>query len=249
MKKTICLVIIASFVFGLGATRVLNAQEMLYTNNAVTTSASVSATSSVEGLEKISSPDQIRYFQVMKRIGDALFGIRKSTSTQRVEDKKPELNREEQNKLEKIDHPALINMFERIQKIGTALWGIKRKATSTPATPFIISPETAVCVAAAIDVKDKSLMARVTSAATELNVALAARSLCQQNAVKASTTPRDVLNGCVKDFNHAQKAIKDASKQTQKDAWTTYQNSLKACRPATSSPAIPMIEDGGNLFD
>lgn len=230
MKKIISLLIVAAFVFGLAAIPVVNAQEQERNVNLITSNET-------EGLEKISSPDQIKDFRIMKKIGNVLFGIRKATTTPRIAT----------STLEKIDHPGLLNLFERIQKIGTALWGIRKKATSTP---FIIAPEVSNCVAVAIDVKDKALMARVTAAATELNTALSIRSACQQSAVMASSTPREVLNSCVKTFNNTNKAIKEASKKVQKDSWSVYLESLKACRTAASSTSpVPMIEDGGNIFD
>ncbi len=279
MKKTIYAMIIVSFVLGLGAITVRaedgkdtpdydynTATPVMTTSEApvMTTAARATSTQSRENekFERIPSPEYIKFFEMIRKEGNTLFGIRRSTSTMRGEDKKSEVKGEEankiedkkteaknENKLEKIEHPALLNLFERIQKIGTALWGIKRKATSTPAMHYAFTPEVATCVATAIDVKDKALMVRVTSAATELNTALLTRSTCQQNTVKTASTTRDILNGCVKAFNEAQKTIRETSKQVQKESWTVYQDSVKACRPATSSPAIPMVEDGGNLFD
>jgi hypothetical protein len=218
MKKIISLLVIMVFVFGLTAA---------FAENNDTTAANT------QELEKIPSPEQIKNFQMIKKIGKDLFGIRKGTSTTPI--------------LEKIDHPGLINMFEKIRKIGSALWGIRKKVV---ADLFIITPETSACVAKAIDVKDKAIMARVTAAALELNTAISTRSSCQQAAVIATTTPRSVLNGCVKTFNEAQKKIKDASNKVQEDSWKIYKDSLKACAvTASSTMAIPMIEDGGNIFN
>lgn len=252
MKKTIYSLIIASFVFGLIATAV-RAEDTnsgaATTTEAVTTSypATVTTTATPTDLEKILSPEYIKYFQAIKKIGNSLFGVRKATTTNRVEPKKPD-NAATSSKLEKIEHPGLINLYEKIQKIGTALWGIRKKATSTPA--LIIEPEISACVVSAIDVKDKALMARVTAAATELNTALSVRSACQQAAVVATSSPRETLNACVKTFNETHKTIREASKKLQDDTWKAYQESLKACRTAaTSTSPVPMIEDGGNLFD
>lgn len=249
MKKIIYSLVIISFVFGLAAIPATNAQEQEQNqeqNQEQEHNANLIMSNETEGLEKVDSPDEIKYFRIMKKIGNTLFGIRKATSTERVEPKKME--NDDSFKLEKIDHPSVINMFERIQKIGTALWGYKKKATSTPS--YVISPEIAACVSKAIDTKDKALMTRVTAAAVELNAALTARSTCQQTAVIASSTPREAVNACVKTFNVAHKAIREASKKVQKDTWTAYQEGLKACRTAaTSTVAVPMVEDGGSIFD
>lgn len=248
MKKTIYSLIIASFIFGLIATAVRaeddNSDDVTTTTTVTTTVAPTAATTAIPAdLEKIPSPEYIKYFQMIKKVGNSLFGVRKATTTDRVEPKKSE----DSNKLEKIEHPGLVNMYEKIQRIGTALWGIKKRATSTP---FIIAPEVSACVVSAIDVKDKALMARITAAATETNSALAARSTCQQAAVVATSSPREILNACVKTFNDAHKVIRETSKKLQSDTWKTYQESLKACRTsATSTLPVPVIEDGGNLFD
>jgi len=250
MKKTIYLLIIVSFVFSLAAipvTNVAEANEASSSGNTAVSPASNITNSSK--LEKILSPEHIKYFQVIKKEGNVLFGIRKGTTTAPVGNTTA-VSVASSSKLEKISAPAFINLFEKIQKIGTALWGIKKKATSTPSAPFIIAPEISTCVATAIDVKDKALMARVTAAATELNAALSTRSACQQAAVIATTTPREILNACVKTFNEARKTIREASKKVQTEAWSTYKESLKACgTAATNTSSVPMIEDGESLFD
>ncbi|MFA6194779.1 MAG: hypothetical protein WC719_03490 [Patescibacteria group bacterium] len=267
MKKTIYSLIIASFVFGLIATAVkaedtiaeetaTTTEATITTETAATVTATAATTAAIttaaadaedlSGLEKIISPDQIKNFRVMKKIGTALYGIRKGSTTPAVSSKKPE-QAGNSSKLEKIAGPALINLYEKIQRIGTALWGVRKQATSTP---LVIDTAIAPCVVAAIEAKDKALMARVTAAAVELNAALSVRSSCQQAAVMASTTPREALNGCVKSFGETQKTVRETSKNIQKETWGVYQESLKACRANTASTApVPMIEDGGNLFD
>lgn len=271
MKKTLYSLIIVSFVFGLLAITAVKADETTTATATSETAVTVSADApaipegtvinpaptstpparkldinNISDLEKILSPDQIKNFQVMKRVGNTLYGIRKGTTTiSVVATSTPGAN----NKLEKIAAPALINLYEKIQKIGTALWGIRKKATSTPPA-LIVEPEIASCVAKAIDVKDKALMTRVTAAAVELNSALSVRSACQQDAVIASSSPREAVNACVKTFQASQKTIRDTSKTLQKEVWDTYKESLKACRTAaTSTSPVPMIEDGGNLFE
>lgn len=278
MKKIISLLIVASFVLSLAAISVVRAEDSANATStpklkripspepiAATSTLSLERTATAPNperatttlghkeampepkLEKILSPEYIKYFNIIKKVDNALFGTRKATSTLPVTSSL-EKNPVQENHpiLEKIEHPGLISQFEKIQKIGTALWGIKKKATSTP---FIIAPEVADCVAKAIDVKDKALMERVTTAAAELNVALSARSTCQQSALTASSTPREILNSCVKTFNEAYKKIKETSQKSQAEFWHAYNDSLKACHEAASStPAVPMIEDGGGIF-
>ena len=270
MKKTIYSLIIVSFVFGLLAISAVKADETTTATGTPETPMTISTDApapvlapapimatgtppakpapklNASELEKIVSPDQIKDFQVMKRVGNTLYGIRKGTTTISIV---ATSTQNAANRLEKIAAPALINLYEKIQKIGTALWGIRKKATSTPPV-LTVEPEIASCVAKAIDTKDKALMVRVTAAATELNSAISTRSACQQAAVVASSSPREAVNACVKAFQASQKTIRDTSKTLQKEVWDTYKESLKACRTAASSTApVPMIEDGGNLFE
>lgn len=105
------------------------------------TAASVSgqAVNSSDGeLEKIESPEQLKEFKVMKRIGNALYGIRisilnqlkKGEKTLSAQGNAPTSGSQgsvtSSNKLEKISSPQLISLYEKIQKIGTALWGVKK---------------------------------------------------------------------------------------------------------------------------
>lgn len=246
MRKAIYLFVITAFVLGLAAFKVTRAA--VYDDAEVTTTAA-EVDSELEGLEKIPSPDQIKDFKVMRRVGNALYGIRRAASVS-DQNKSDESKSDEvkQGVLERITHPAFVNLFEKIQRVGNALWGVRKHATSTPET-FVIPAEVAICVAAAIDVKDKALMDRVSVAAAELNTALAARSTCQQDAIKASTTPKLMLNTCIKTFDGARKAMVEKSKNLQKEIWNAYQVNLKACRATSSDEVIPTVEDGGSLFE
>ena len=60
--------------------------------------------SKVDSLEKISHPTEIRYFKVMKKANNALYGMR----------------------LEKIAAPHFIKNYSDIRPIDNALWGLKK---------------------------------------------------------------------------------------------------------------------------
>lgn len=246
MKKTIYVLMVVSFVVGLAAITAVKAQEQGQNQEGDQNASTIGET---DGLEKIHSPEEIKDFRVMKNINGALFGIRIATTTAGGIIITPVGT----STLEKIGHPALINLYERIKRIGNALWGYKKpesgdgESNDGANANLVVAPEISACVATAINTKDTALMSRVTAAATELNAAIAARSACQQAAVVASSTPRATLNACVKTFNDAQKTIKASSKTVQQESWTIYRDSLKAC--ASSTSAVPMVEDGGNIFE
>ena len=140
MKKTLPLVLVLVFIFSLALQLPVLAEEsnekepekLRLTNGITTTSLKVTpekTTTSSEKplLEKISSPEYIKYFREIKKVDGSLYGIRK-------QDEKIEKNIETNkasSSLEKIPSPALVNMYNQIKKIGNDLFGI-RKASSSP---------------------------------------------------------------------------------------------------------------------
>ena len=117
MKKTISwLVIAAFFSVGLGLVAVARAD-----NNG-------------PEMERILSPEMIKEFRVMKREGNALYGIRLSasstpavfpgmvsSSTALIT---PAPSGLASSVLEKIEAPEFIHEYEKIRRVGNSLWGI-----------------------------------------------------------------------------------------------------------------------------
>ena len=73
-----------------------------------------------EATEKISSPNEIKNYTQITRVGNSLYGIRI----------KEQIGTTTNLKLEKIAHPQEIGLFSKIQKIGSALWGVKKNSAS-----------------------------------------------------------------------------------------------------------------------
>ncbi len=266
MKKILALTLLLALVFSVFAFLPAQADND-YNDDADEEKVEVIMTTNAAGnisLEKIPSPDQIKYFRVMKKENGALYGIRlekmeKLEKTERVE--RNESLRENESasgtntraQLEKILAPQFIGLYEKIQKIGNSLWGVKRDSddkdeVKDSAKYREITAEMRVCVAAAIDVKDASLKDRVTLTGTELNAAISTRGECQKNAIASLENQRENLNVCVKNFQIKHKEIVNKAKEAQQAAWKTYQASLKACLPniSASTTAEIMIEDGGS---
>jgi len=256
MKKILALTLLLALVFSVFAFLPAQAENDDSQNAALLTAAG--------SLEKISSPDQIRYFRVIKKENGALFGIRLEKMEKAEKSEKKEADeslRKNENvsadnnrgQLEKILAPQFIGLYERIQKVGNSLWGVKKNSDDKDEVKNSpkyreITAEMRACVAAAIDAKDEALKARVTVTATELNAAITARGECQKNAIASLENQRENLNICVKNFQMKHKEIMNKAKEAQQAAWKTYQASLKACLPNTvsTSTAEIMIEDGGS---
>jgi hypothetical protein len=196
-------------------------------------------------LEKIASPEQIKFFEKVTKIGNALFGIKKEDT------KKPEdgnNNYSQKINLEKIASPEQIKFFERVTKVGNALFGVRKDDAPKPRQLPIMSTETIACVSVAIDVKDVDVASAFTAATAEIANAITVRGTCQKAALSlASDSRQEAINVCNKAFQETSKKANETAKAKQKAAWVTYDMSLKECAKkntvATSSSI--MIEDGG----
>lgn len=260
MKKILALTLLLALVFSVFAFLPAKAE----INNSQNAIALTSTNTTAGSLEKIPSPDQIKYFRVLKKENGALYGVRlekmeKAEKTERAET--GEALRKNENfsvtdtkaQLEKILAPQFIGLYEKIQKVGNSLWGVKKNNSNkegavTSPKYREITAEMQVCVAAAIDVKDEALKARVTLTGTEVSAAITARGECQKKAIASLENQRENLNVCVKDFQIKHKEIVNKAKEAQQLIWKTYQTSLKACLPNSvdNNDVEIMIEDGGS---
>jgi len=116
-----------------------------YANKCLAQRVGVDFEGKCEILEKIPSPDQIKYFKLIKNENGHLYGIRTNgvADTDISEDKSLEkISHPSQIKyfkvmkkgahslygqrLEKISHPQFIHLYKDIKPINNALWGIKK---------------------------------------------------------------------------------------------------------------------------
>lgn len=269
MKKSLVVTLLLALSFGILVVIPVQAE------TAASANATLSAASQpmIDDLEKISSPDQIRYFRVMKKENGALYGIRLEKLGQNEKIKtNSSLNQagsvtatNTKAQLEKILAPHLISFYEKVQKIGDSLWGVKKDKNNNeqgdkkgeikdevrPAVKYrVVTPEMLACVTSAIDKKDSALQARVTSTGVDVNAAIAARGTCQKQALATIENQSENMKVCVQKFQEKHREIVIKAKTEQQAIWKTYQTELKACVPVTTSSAEEveaelMIEDGG----
>lgn len=64
-------------------------------------------------LEKIPSPQHLNLYEKVKKVGNSLWGIKKTG--------------QEREKLEKISTLKEIYLYEKVKKVGNALWGVRKK--------------------------------------------------------------------------------------------------------------------------
>ena len=208
--------------------------------------STIAATNGVNNREKISSPDQIKFFDKITQIGNALFGIRKS------DEKK--LENIASTSLEKIPSPDKISLYERITKIGNSLFGVRKNGLQTidgskPARLPVMDGTTIDCVSAAIDAKDATVSSALSEASIDIAKAITVRGACQKTALSLTSGDRaEEIRVCNKAFQEKSKTAHETAKNLQKEAWKTYELSLKDCskKNSVSSEAADIeIEDGG----
>lgn len=218
-------------------------------------------------LEKILSPEQIKYFRVMKKEGNALYGIRVDKANKSASETKAELSGQATplaqpsvKALEKISGPWEVELYEKIRKVGNALWGYKKPVEEGLGVSNL-SPEIIACFKKAIDKKDESIKTTISTASTELSKAVDERNTCQKNAldlndkqatIKAFKVCRDNFNKAVKDSRLSAKKARDA-------AWKTYHQEIKTCTATAVSDTTAteglveegnvLLDDGGNNLD
>ena len=191
----------------------------------------------VSKMEKIPAPQYINYFQSIKRIGNALWGVKKeskdlpkkmesATSSSRVDDSKFS----EKGELEKIPTAKHIELYKDIVKKGTALWGIKKQ------TPLrVVRPEDSACVISSIETKDSAVVYLRNNEAKDFSVLVASRTSCQKDALASVEKQGENLKNCAENFKEAQKKLRENTNKLQQGIWQTYKQSLKACSVKTAS--------------
>lgn len=250
-------------------------QQQQVKNQANTKMSTSTATSTNAMLEKITSPDQIKYFKVMKKENGALFGIRLQTNSQASG--QAVANGTSDNagnsstisnvkaQLEKILAPQYIKLYDKVQRVGDSLWGVKRsemqennsnEAQETEvkqsARYRTVTAAMSTCVATAIDKKDEALKVRVTATGEEVITAITTRNTCQKQVLQSTDNQQENIDSCNKTFRSSHKTIMEKVKTEQKIIFEAYKTELKACAAldpvATDSDEASelMIEDGGN---
>jgi len=215
-------------------------------------------------LERIPSPDQIKNFKMIKKDGNALFGVRinSASSGQVMQDRtmRPDGTNDigistnsrgtsTSKILEKILRPSDITLFEKIKQVGASLWGFRKNETRNPneARPVLVKPVAVQCVKDAIDTKDTAVKNAIASTSQAVISAIDVRNACQKAALDKTTGQEQMEANkiCVKNFQQSSKETNEAMKNARNEAWKNYKTGLKACSAlqkennATSTLSVP----------
>jgi len=190
-------------------------------------------------LEKIPSPDQIKYFRVVKKEDGALFGVRinKALSVSNAVSTADTAagTGVSATTLEKISGPWDLPLFEKIKKVGSALWGYRKDAGQhlgfMNADKIVISPEIRACLKTAINTKDTALKATVETDRTRQLAAIEKRNVCEISALSATSSAAVMkdFKACGETFKQDIKAAQKAIREARETLQNTYKESLRAC--------------------
>lgn len=230
------------------------------------------STESTEGLERISNPQMIRYYESIRKIGNSLWGKKRTNilgttekSRQNTENKSTS-STTTSRKVEKISNPSEIKNFVEIRKIDNSLWGIKKDSSGrkeegtetrkpevkrTERESVLVRPESVQCVKTAIDKKDTSLKTSMSAQNVLALTAIDERNVCQKISLDKTTLSEQVQanKACLERYNQSVRDSLNALKKSKENGWKTYTEDLKACAVLqrgtnTTTQEKIVIEDG-----
>lgn len=213
-------------------------------------------------LEKIPSPDQIKYFRVMKKEGGALFGIRLqkanpatvSANTTATAVRPEVVSTSDDGTLEKISGPWDLPLFQKIRQIGSALWGYRkdmgRHLGWTNTNSVVVSVELRTCLKAAISTQDTALKATIETARSRQLTAIENRETCQLTALENNEGVVIVksFSECAATFQQAVKQDQEKTQNDRKSLQKTYTESLRTCYKSSTTLTNP-VSTGNVLLE
>lgn len=190
-------------------------------------------------LEKIASPDQIPHFRIIKKEGNALFGIRIKPGENKpdgIGEKKPLLLiKEGNNKFKSASSTDTVqsasgqetvkpgDINNKLEKISGP-WELPlfekikkvgnalwgyKKSEEKNIGVTKLTPEIITCLKTAIDKKDTTVKTTVKTASEELVTAIDSRNTCQKAALDLTTNP-EIVKAFKVCKDNFNKAVKDS---------------------------------------
>jgi|GEM_PF-5131984 len=235
MKKTLIAILMAIILVPGLALSVRAEVEETNVEATVTIQATESQDSEEVEEQRIPSPESMKNFKQIRRVGNALYGVPKNSNNEDRPGMKP--NKEEKTEMknvsgaeEKILSLDDVQYFTKIRKVGNALYGVRITAKAGSSTT--LTAEAKACLKTALTKKDSAII-------TAFDTYTASAKLAMQTRMTAISTALDISNNAerVKAMNSAIQAHKKARDEANrlhrssvKQASETYRTELKACR-------------------
>ncbi len=186
------------------------------------------AQAAVKQMEKIAAPWLINQYDQIKKVGTALWGLKKESSDKNTND-----DGRDEEKSKATSTPAMYVqptnatcVINAIEIKDAAL--VNNNASTTAALNAAISART-TC-------QEVALLATVNASTTASTTVL----MNQQ---------KTAMGLCTQAFRESFTVAKEAAKKAHTTIWETYRNALRVCQPnATTTPALMIEDGGGSLF-
>lgn len=189
------------------------------------TSASTTITNrsneAIKKLEKISAPWLINQYEQIKKVGTALWGL-----------KKEKIEEGRENKLDASSSKVYVSGSESTCVINA----IKAKDTVLQANNTSTVAAVNAAIATRTVCQEQAIVTTAVTASSTLST------------TEMAINQKKELNVCVKAFKESAAKIKKEAATQHKNTWEAYRTSLKACK-ASSSAAIIIEDGGGNILD
>lgn len=214
-------------------------------------------------LEKVPSISEIKNFQIVKKIGDNLYGVRINKAIQNAKVMIKDRQKATSTNLN-ISAAKLTKDLQNIKEKGAVVpkpqpkKEEEKKLSFGNFNPRNLNNEQVACIQSAIDNKDASIKNLLTAASVEQSAAIDERNACQKliltDNFQASTTDSrpEVFQNCAKKFNEAIKSVREKNQKSRETIWNKYKEDMKNCRPkasaASSSAPIPTLDSEPNVF-
>jgi hypothetical protein len=205
-----------------------------------------------QSLERIPSPEHLKYYKVMRNENGVLYGTR--INNEKASSTVSQTNAST-TKMEKIAGPWETKLFEKIKQVGNALWGFRLNKKENKEHLGVSTLNTAMtdCLKTAIDKKDAATKVVAETAKTDANLAVDARGTCQKNILSATSTPATpkAFNECKNAFNQAMKDTRIKAKNSLNSSWQTYKTEIKACyqNNKEASTTVEVSDEGNALLN
>ncbi|NCN25225.1 hypothetical protein COT94_04010 [Candidatus Falkowbacteria bacterium CG10_big_fil_rev_8_21_14_0_10_37_14] len=249
MKKTLIAILMAMLVLPAIALTARaeddsnNMMPTLYTQEITSESTLISEPEE----EKIPNPGEIKNFTRIKKVGNALYGIRRVNSMinnsreQRLDnnsrqgslltDKQREVNHDNlvnNATEEKILSLEDVRYFTKIRKIGTSLYGIRMNIQGAT----VISADAIACVKTAMIKKDRAVLDAFDAYISTTLDSMATRSSAQLDAldITVNADRAKAMNAAIIANKKAKEEASRLRNQSVKTANDTYKTDLKSCR-------------------
>ncbi len=183
----------------------------------------------VRQMEKIAAPWLVNQYEQIKKVGTALWGLKKDGGDENDDDG----DDGDDDRPKATSTPA---MYIQPENATCVINAIKAKDTALVNNNSSTTVALTAAITARTNCQEAALLATVNASSTASTTVL----MNQQ---------KTAMGLCVQTFRESFTIAKEAAKTAHNAIWETYRNALRVCQPvATTTPALMIEDGGGSLF-